>query len=97
MGSLYGDFVASFGYRTEVDALRDANPRPAPGAVTWPRAADPVLDQLAALGDAQQIQTQLAQWDQQADIVAVCVGPATYEAVLGVIEAAAPASVFAGS
>ena len=60
MGPLYAEFVASLGYRGEVSALRAANPRPAPGAIEWPREADPLLDQLAAIGDRHAIAGQLA-------------------------------------
>ena len=92
MGPLYADFVASLGYHDEVRALRAANPRPAPGALDWPRDADPLLEQLAATGARHTIAGQLAQWDERADIVAVCVGPDAPEAVLAAVETAAPPS-----
>ncbi len=90
MGPLYPDFVASLGYHDEVRAIRAANPRPAPGALDWPREADPLVDQLAAIGDRHAIAGQLAPWDQRADIVAVCVGPDAPDAVLAAVETAAP-------
>ena len=90
MGPLYPDFVASLGYHDEVRAIRAANPRPAPGAIDWPREADPLVDQLAAIGDGHAIAGQLARWDQRADIVAVCVGPDAPDAVLAAVETAAP-------
>ena len=90
MGPLYADFVASLGYHDEVRAIRAANPRPAPGALDWPRDADPLLEQLAAIGGRHAIAGQLAQWDERADIVAVCVGPDAPEAVLAAVETAAP-------
>jgi hypothetical protein len=49
---LYGRFVASLGYDREVAALRAANPRPTPGTVDWPAAADALVDQLAAVAAA---------------------------------------------
>ncbi len=90
MGPLYADFVASLGYRGEVSAIRAANSRPAPGAIDWPREADPLLDQLAATGDRHAIAGQLAPWDESVDIVAVCIGPDAPDAVLAAVEAAAP-------
>jgi alkanesulfonate monooxygenase SsuD/methylene tetrahydromethanopterin reductase-like flavin-dependent oxidoreductase (luciferase family) len=90
MGPLYPDFVGSLGYRGEVRAIRAANPRPAAGAIDWPSQADPLLDQLAAMGDRRTIAGQLAAWDQRADIVAVCVGPDAPDAVLVAVETAAP-------
>ena len=90
MGPLYADFVTSLGYRGEVSALRAANPRPAPGAIEWPREADALLDQLAAIGDRHAIARQLAPWDERADLVAVCIGPDAPDAVLAAVEAGAP-------
>jgi alkanesulfonate monooxygenase SsuD/methylene tetrahydromethanopterin reductase-like flavin-dependent oxidoreductase (luciferase family) len=90
MGPLYPDFVGSLGYHDEVRAIRASNPRPAPGAVDWPRDADPLLEQLAAVGTRQAIAGQLAEWDERADIVAVCVGPDDPAAVLAAVETAAP-------
>ena len=95
MGPLYPDFVASLGYHEEVRAIRAANPRPAPGALDWPGAADPLLEQLAATGAQHAIADQLAQWDEHADIVAVCVAPDAPEAVLAAVESAAPPSALA--
>jgi alkanesulfonate monooxygenase SsuD/methylene tetrahydromethanopterin reductase-like flavin-dependent oxidoreductase (luciferase family) len=90
MGPLYGDFVASVGFEEQVAALRATNPRPAPGAIDWPFAADPLLAQLATVGDPPAIASQLAAWDEQVDIVAVCVGPGPAEAVLAAVAAGAP-------
>ena len=72
--------------------MREANPRPAPGALDWPRTADPLLEQLAAFGDRHVIGGRLAQWDNRADIVAVCVAPDAPDSVLAAIETAAPPS-----
>src|SRR5215218_715989 len=52
--------------------------------------ADSLIDQLAAIGARHAIAGRLAQWDQRADIVAVCVGPDAPEAVLAAVETAAP-------
>jgi hypothetical protein len=90
MGALYGDFVASLGFEHEVAALRAANPSAAPGAIDWPAAADPLLDQLAAFGDEATIASRLAVWDERVDIVAVCVGPGHRDDVLATIAAGAP-------
>jgi alkanesulfonate monooxygenase SsuD/methylene tetrahydromethanopterin reductase-like flavin-dependent oxidoreductase (luciferase family) len=90
MGPLYAEFVDSLGYHDEIAALRRANPRPVPGAIEWPEVADPLLGQLAAVGDRDAIRARLLEWDQRADIVAVCVGPGAPDAVLAAIEAGAP-------
>lgn len=90
MGTSYGDFVASCGFDVEVAALRSANPRPTPGAIEFPSVADALLDQLAAVGDPAVIADTLALWDEYADIVAVCVGPASLDRVLAAVVAGAP-------
>jgi len=90
MGPLYPDFLTSLGYHDEVRAIQAANPRPAPGTLYWPHDADSLIDQLAAIGARHAIAGRLAQWDQRADIVAVCVGPDAPEAVLAAVETAAP-------
>jgi alkanesulfonate monooxygenase SsuD/methylene tetrahydromethanopterin reductase-like flavin-dependent oxidoreductase (luciferase family) len=90
MGPIYGDFVAALGFDSEVAALRAANPRPAPEAIDWPAVADPLLDQLAAVGDQTTIASRLAAWDERADIVAVCVGPGQPDDVLAAVAAGAP-------
>ena len=90
MGPLYGDFVASLGFAGEVTALRAANPRPEPGAVAWPTAADPLLGQLAIAGDPSAVTARLAAWDEQTDVVAACVGPGRPDDVLAAVDAAAP-------
>src|SRR4051812_8401076 len=91
MGRFYGDFVAANGYADEVAALRAANPRPVPSKLAWPRAADPLLGQVAVFGDSADIHPGLAEWDDLADIVAVGVPPAVaVESVLALVAAAAP-------
>lgn len=92
MGPFYGDFVAANGYADEVAALRAANPKPVPSKLVWPRAADPLLSQIAVFGDAADVHTGLAAWDSLVDIVAVCVGPAPAESVLAQVAAGAPAT-----
>jgi alkanesulfonate monooxygenase SsuD/methylene tetrahydromethanopterin reductase-like flavin-dependent oxidoreductase (luciferase family) len=90
MGRFYGDFVASCGFGSAVAAIRSANPHPTPGSIEWPSTADSLLDQLAAFGEPAAIANTLAEWDQRADIVAVCVGPDTLERVLTAVDAGAP-------
>ncbi len=90
MGPFYGDLVAANGYAAEVAALRAANPKPVPGRLVWPRAADPLLPQVAVFGDATDVHTGLAAWDELVDVVAVCVGPAPAESVLALVAAGAP-------
>jgi len=91
MGPFYGDFAAANGYATEVAALRTANPKPVPSKLVWPRAADPLLPQVAVFGDAADVHTGLAAWDDLADIVAVGVAPAApAESILAQVTAGAP-------
>jgi alkanesulfonate monooxygenase SsuD/methylene tetrahydromethanopterin reductase-like flavin-dependent oxidoreductase (luciferase family) len=90
MGPIYGDFVASLGFDEEVAALRAANPRPVPDAIDWPVVADPLLGQLAVVGDQTTITSRLAAWDERADIVGVCVGPGQPDDVLAAVAAGAP-------
>jgi alkanesulfonate monooxygenase SsuD/methylene tetrahydromethanopterin reductase-like flavin-dependent oxidoreductase (luciferase family) len=93
MGRFYGDFVAANGYAGAVAALRAANPRPVPSKLVWPRAADPLLAQVAVFGDSAAIHAGLAEWDELADIVAVGVPPAVpVDSVLALVAAGAPAS-----
>lgn len=90
MGTFYGDFAAANGYADEVTALRAANPRPVPSRIVWPRAADPLLPQVSVFGDAADVHTGLAAWDELVDVVAVCVGPGPVESVLAQVAAGAP-------
>jgi len=90
MGPFYGDFAAAGGYADEVAALRAANPRPVPSKLVWPAAADPLLAQFALFGDATEVRTGLARWDNLVDVVAVCVAPGPVESVLAQVAAGAP-------
>jgi alkanesulfonate monooxygenase SsuD/methylene tetrahydromethanopterin reductase-like flavin-dependent oxidoreductase (luciferase family) len=90
MGPFYAGFAAANGYADEVAALRAANPKPAPGRLVWPRAADPLLPQVAVFGDTAAVHTGLAEWDDLVDIVTVCVGPGPAETVLAQVTAGAP-------
>jgi hypothetical protein len=92
MGPFYGDFAAANGYPHEVAAIRAANPKPVPLGIDWPRAADPLLPQVAVFGEAAAVHTGLAEWDEAADIVAVGVAPAPLESVLAAVAAGAPQS-----
>lgn len=90
MGTFYGDRAAAEGFADAVHALRTANPKPAPGALTWPSAADPLLEQFAAHGRADEVARALTRWDPLADVVTVLVGPGTRSSVLATVDAAAP-------
>jgi alkanesulfonate monooxygenase SsuD/methylene tetrahydromethanopterin reductase-like flavin-dependent oxidoreductase (luciferase family) len=90
MGDLYAGTATSFGFADAIDALRCANPRPKPGQLVWPAAADALLDQFGAYGDAADIGRALARWDAVTDVVSVLVGPGSRESVLATVEAAAP-------
>ncbi len=90
MGPFYGELAAASGFATEVAALRAANPRPAPGAVRWPAASEPLLDQLAVCGSPEEVAAGLEAWDRLADLVVVGVAPGPLESVAATVEAAAP-------
>lgn len=90
MGPLYADHVSAGGFGAEVAAVRDANVRPRLGSLVWPAAADPLLDQLTVCGTPEEVSAGLREWDEVADVVAVCIGPGPAEQVMATIEAAAP-------
>jgi alkanesulfonate monooxygenase SsuD/methylene tetrahydromethanopterin reductase-like flavin-dependent oxidoreductase (luciferase family) len=93
MGGVYASSVSSQGYATEVSAIIAANPRPSPRRGTIPPAAQPVLDQLAAYGTAEQVREQLKPWDQAADIVTVLLPPGLpWPTIEATLRAAAPPS-----
>ena len=75
MGDVYARSVSSQGYASQVSAIIAANPRPSPRHGTVPPDAQPVLDQLAAYGTADQVREQLKAWDQAADIVTIMLPP----------------------
>jgi alkanesulfonate monooxygenase SsuD/methylene tetrahydromethanopterin reductase-like flavin-dependent oxidoreductase (luciferase family) len=90
MGDFYAEQIATLGFGDAVDALRWANPRPRPFELVWPGAADPLLDQLGAWGDGEEVAQALARWDALTDIVSVLVGPGPRRLVLATVAAAAP-------
>lgn len=90
MGPHYGNFVARLGYADAVDAVRAANPRPVPGRMIWPDDAEPLLAELAVVGDAAAVAERLRGWDRHADVVAVATGPTTAENVHRIIDVGAP-------
>lgn len=92
MGSIYGDQLAASGHGDAVRALRAANPKPKPGMLDWPSAADVLLDELTVYGTPDHLAEQFDEWDRVADIAAVLIGPGCRDAVLATVEAAAPVS-----
>lgn len=90
MGRLYGDLVAANGFADEISAVRTANPSPRPGAIVWPRAADVLLGELTAHGDAAAVGAQLRRWDRYCDVVTVASGPAPADELHQLIDACAP-------
>lgn len=90
MGPFYGDVAAAHGFGAAVDAVRAANPRPAPGSIVWPNEADALLAQLAVFGTPGAVRSACEDWDQRSDVVAVGVGPVEVDAISALIEAAAP-------
>ena len=93
MGDVYARSVSKLGYAAQVDAIIAANPRPSPQRGTVPPAAQPVLDQLAAYGTADQVGEQLKAWDQVADIVTILLPPGVpWPTIEATLRAAAPAT-----
>jgi alkanesulfonate monooxygenase SsuD/methylene tetrahydromethanopterin reductase-like flavin-dependent oxidoreductase (luciferase family) len=90
MGAFYADRTAAAGFSDAVAALRRTNPRPVPGALTWPSEADPLLEQFAAHGTPEEVADGLSRWDPLADVVTVLVGPGSRSSVLASVEAGAP-------
>jgi hypothetical protein len=90
MGPLYGDHLVAQGHGDAVDALRMDNPRPRPGCIVWPDAADPLLDELGVYGHADEVATAMRSWDGRVDVVTVTTGPATPADLNLLLEACAP-------
>jgi alkanesulfonate monooxygenase SsuD/methylene tetrahydromethanopterin reductase-like flavin-dependent oxidoreductase (luciferase family) len=92
MGGVYAQSVSSQGYADEVSAIIAANPRPSPRQGTIPPDAQPVLEQLAAYGTADEVRDQLKPWEQAADIVSVLLPPGLpWPLIEATLRAAAPA------
>jgi alkanesulfonate monooxygenase SsuD/methylene tetrahydromethanopterin reductase-like flavin-dependent oxidoreductase (luciferase family) len=91
MGGVYARSVSSQGYAEQVGSIVAANPRPSPRRGTVPPSAQPVLDQLAAYGDHDQVAEQLKAWDQAADIAMILLPPGLpWHTVEATLRAAAP-------
>jgi hypothetical protein len=91
MGGVYADSVSSQGFADEVSAIIEANPRPSPRRGIIPPAAQPVLDQLAAYGTADQVQAQLKLWSDSAEVVSVLLAPGVgWPTIEATLRAAAP-------
>lgn len=90
MGRMYGDRLAAAGFQSEVARLRLANPSPRPGRIVWPPEVDVVLDEVSVRGDAATAAAHLERWDSLADVVSVVAPPMIGDAVLDLVEAAAP-------
>jgi hypothetical protein len=91
MGDLYARSVASQGYAAQVDAIVAANPRPNPRRAIVPPAAQPLLDQLAAYGTADDVREQLKHWDEVADIATILLPPGLpWPTIEATLRAAAP-------
>lgn len=90
MGDLYAGRAAAAGFTDAVAALRSSNPRPVPGGLTWPSAADPLLEQFAIFGDDHHVASALCRWDPLVDVVTVLIPPGTRQSVLAAVAAAAP-------
>ncbi len=97
MGDVYARSVAEQGYAAEVGAIVAANPRPSPRRAVVPPEAEPVLEQLAAYGAAEQIGDQLKGWDQTADLTTILLPPGLpWPMVEATLRAAAPWKSAAG-
>ena len=93
MGDVYAKSVSRQGYAAEVKEIEAANPRPSPRRGIVPAGAEPVLDQLAAYGTADQVAEQLKHWDRVADIVTILLPPGLpWPAIEATLRAAAPSN-----
>jgi alkanesulfonate monooxygenase SsuD/methylene tetrahydromethanopterin reductase-like flavin-dependent oxidoreductase (luciferase family) len=91
MGDVYARSLTEQGYGAAVQAIRAANPRPSPRSGVVPAEAEAVMDQLAAIGTADQVRAQLEPWDDLADVVVIGLPPGVPWAVIeATLRAAAP-------
>jgi alkanesulfonate monooxygenase SsuD/methylene tetrahydromethanopterin reductase-like flavin-dependent oxidoreductase (luciferase family) len=91
MGDVYAGSLTRSGYGAEVQAVRAANPRPAPGSGRIPAEAEVLLDQLTATGTPDRVQAQLAAWGEVADVVMVGLPPGVpWDTIEATLRAAAP-------
>ena len=92
MGDIYPRVVAAQGLGEQVELVRGANPAPGrqPGVV--PDAAQALLDEFTAYGDADSVREQLQPWDGVADITMVGIPPGlAWPQIEATLIAAAPA------
>ena len=87
----WSQLVAAQGYAAQVASIRAANPRPKPATGVVPADAQGLLETFTAYGTPQDVNRQVAQWDEAADIVSVCLVPGLpWELLEATIRAAAP-------
>jgi alkanesulfonate monooxygenase SsuD/methylene tetrahydromethanopterin reductase-like flavin-dependent oxidoreductase (luciferase family) len=91
MGGVYARSVSRQGYAAQVAEIVAANPRPSPYRGIVPPTAEPVLDQLAAFGTADQVRKSLQEWDEVAGIATVLLPPGLpWPTIEATLRAAAP-------
>jgi len=91
MGDIYPRLIASQGLGSEVAVVQDANPVQARGAGVVPPAAQVLLDEFTAYGDAASVREQLQRWAGAADITMVGLPPGLpWEQIEATLRAAAP-------
>jgi alkanesulfonate monooxygenase SsuD/methylene tetrahydromethanopterin reductase-like flavin-dependent oxidoreductase (luciferase family) len=88
----WAQLVAAQGHAAEVASVRAANPRLNPTSGLVPSDAAALLDTYTAHGTTADVRAQVANWDDAADIVTVCLPPGLpWELLDATIRACAPA------
>jgi alkanesulfonate monooxygenase SsuD/methylene tetrahydromethanopterin reductase-like flavin-dependent oxidoreductase (luciferase family) len=91
MGDLYPSLITAQGLGSEVAVVRDANPVHGRGAGVVPPAAQALLDEFTAYGDASRVREKLEGWAGAADITMVGLPPGVpWEQIEATLRAAAP-------
>jgi hypothetical protein len=91
MGEIYPRVVAAQGLGAYVDLVRAANPAPGRGPGIVPDAAQILLDEFTAYGDAAGAEDQLRRWDDVVDVTMVAIPPGIpWPRIEATLRAAAP-------
>ncbi len=91
MGGVYARSVSDQGYADHVKSVVAANPNPSPRRAIVPPDAEPLLEQLAVYGTADEVGGQLKLWEPAADIVTILLPPGLpWPTIEATLRAAAP-------
>jgi alkanesulfonate monooxygenase SsuD/methylene tetrahydromethanopterin reductase-like flavin-dependent oxidoreductase (luciferase family) len=91
MGEVYPRLVSAQGLGEQVELVRAANLAAGRGPGVVPEAAQILLDEFTAYGDAVKVREQLQRWDAVADVTMVGIPPGTaWPQIEATLRAAAP-------